>query len=119
MNLEDFKNDGQKAIEKFQPILKAMFPDFQVNMTVRTGFGTTFWIDIVSPHKVTRRNADVNLSFMIFQSDTIPSLEKSMCLKKYKFRKVNGNSIDDIVSKFMIWIAKKEDEIKYDWVSYK
>ncbi len=119
MNIEKFEIDAQKAIEKFLPVLKDMFPDFHVNMKVQKGLGTTMWIDIASPHKVTRHNADVNLSFMIFQSDAKPSLEKSLCLKKYKFRKINGDSIDVMVAKFMVWIEKKQDEMIADWVNYK
>ena len=115
----NFEEDAYKVIDKYVPKLKAMFPDFYVNITVGNMLGTTLWIHIVSPYEVTRHNADVNLDFHVFNEDKVPSLEKNLCPKKYKFRKIKGDTLDVMVGKFMVWVAKKESEMKSDWVNYK
>lgn len=115
----NFDFEAKEAILKFELELKEMFPDFIVKLSIVRNLGTTLWIDIVSPYKVTRHNADVNLSFHIFKEDGIPSLEKNLCPKKYKFRKINGKSIDEMVEKFVKWASKKQPELIEDWVNYK
>lgn len=114
----NFEEDAKKAIDKYAPKLKAMFPDFHANINIGKMLGTTLWIQLVSPHEVTRHNADINLDFHVFMEDEIPSLEKNLCPKKYKFRKIKGDNLDVMLGKFMVWIAKKESELKSDWVNY-
>jgi len=115
----NFEQESEQVIEKYEPKLRVMFPDFHVNMRVSKLLGTTLWINISSPHEITRHNADVNIDFHVFNEDHVPSLEKNLCPKKYKFRKINGDTLDVMVGKFMVWIAKNESEMKSDWVNYK
>jgi len=115
----NFEQESEQVIEKYEPKLREMFPDFHVKIRVSKMLGTTLWINICSPHKVTRHNADVNVDFHVFNEDPVPSIEKNLCPKKYKFRKIKGDTLDVMFSKFMVWVAKNESEMKSDWVNYK
>jgi len=119
MKREEYYSSCDVAIEQYAPVLKAMFPDFQVSrLAYWTCLGKNLTVDIYSPFTVTKHNAKTSLSFIMHMNgkDTEEfALENLNTSKKYRFRKIKGKTPLEVIEKFMKWIESRQEMILSDY----
>ena len=121
MSPEEFQANAQKAINEFDPILKAMFPDFTASVGWNKGFGgvSSLSVKVVSPWKVTEHNAKLRAITMMHLTNNFGriepmskfALENLTIPKKFKYRKISAKTPYEAIKKMVAWLKKNKEAL--------
>ena len=122
MNPIEFLKSCDKAFNEFNPVLKEMFPEM---VTARVGYNnilqakSSVYVDLISPWKVTRHNADINFSMMMHLTGNfgeVVEIDKFSLInlsipRKFKYRKISGKTPYIVIEKLVKWLEKNRELI--------